>query len=154
LPFAARAAGVNPTPLAGTGPNMQEQKGRERRSQPRYQADLACEITLPAAERDILFPNERLECRTRDLSESGVGLVAPSIYLGYACVVDEGRAVELALHLPSATVRMKATAAHYVRLSGGDEEGASYVVGLRILEVDEGDRAAFAAFLDALAREQ
>lgn len=132
---------------------MQEQKGRERRSQPRYQTELPCEITLPAAERDILFPNERLECRTRDLSESGVGIVAPSIYLGYACVVDEGREVELALHLPTATVRVKATAAHYVRV-GERGEDASYVVGLRILEVDEDGRAAFASFLDALAREQ
>lgn len=130
---------------------MSEQTGRDRRVKPRYGADLPCAITLPAAERDILFPNERLECRTRDLSQSGVGLLAPSIYLGYACVVDEGRTLELAVELPASTVRMKATAAHYLRLGGEGEEG--YVVGLRILEMSAADRAAFTSLLDALAQE-
>jgi c-di-GMP-binding flagellar brake protein YcgR len=131
---------------------MPEKTGRERRHEPRYTVSLPCSIALPATERDILFPNERLECRTRDLSESGVGLLAPSIYLGYACIVDEGRALELTVELPAATLRMRATAAHYLRL-GGDETEASYVVGLRILEMSEPERAALHSFLNSLAEE-
>jgi len=129
---------------------MAKKAGRERRLKPRYNANLPCSLSLPAAERDILFPHERLECRTRDLSESGVGLAVTSIYLGYACVLDEGRALEVSVELPAATVRMTATTAHYLRTGEGEEE-ASYVVGLRILSMSERDRAAFLCYLEALA---
>ena len=77
-----------------------EPKGRDRRLKPRFSAALRCALSLPPEDRDILFPNEQLPCLTRDLSESGIGLVAPSIYLGYTCVVDEGRALSLSLELP------------------------------------------------------
>jgi hypothetical protein len=129
---------------------MEKKTGRERRLKPRYNASLPCSLALPAAERDILFPRERLEGRTRDLSESGIGLLVTSIYLGYACVLDEGRMLELSIELPETTVRVTATTAHYLRTGEGDAEG-SYVVGLRILSMSEADRAAFLAFLDALA---
>lgn len=129
---------------------MTENKGRERRLKPRYHASLPCTLALPENERDILFPRERLECRTRDLSESGIGLNTPSIYLGYVCIVDEERTLELSIDLPDATVRMKTTAAHYLRTSGEDDE-PNYIVGLRISEMEDADRAAFASFLEELA---
>ena len=52
-----------------------EPKGKERRLKPRFNASLPCTLTLP--EGDILFPDASLRCRTRDLSETGVGVVAP-----------------------------------------------------------------------------
>jgi hypothetical protein len=128
---------------------MSENRGRERRLKPRYNTSLPCTLALPPAERDILFPHERLECRTRDISESGVALVVTSIYLGYACVLDEGRTLELSIELPAAPIRMTATTAHYLRMGGA--EGSSYVVGLRILTMSEQDRAAFLSYLEALA---
>ena len=66
-----------------------EPSGKERRLKPRFGASLPCSVALAEEERDLLFPNEKLDCRTRDLSESGVGLVAGSIYLGYTCIVDD-----------------------------------------------------------------
>lgn len=129
---------------------MTKKVGRERRLKPRYNASLPCSLALPAAERDILFPHERLECRTRDISESGVGLAVTSIYLGYACVLDEGRTLELSVELPDGTVRITGTTAHYLRTGEGEEE-ASYVVGLRILSMSEKDRAAFLSYLELLA---
>lgn len=129
---------------------MLKPSGKERRLKPRFEVGLPCSVSLPASERDMLFPNEKLECRTRDLSESGVGLVAPSIYLGYSCIVDEGRTLELSLELPTETVRLMATAAHYLRLDSGASD-ASYLIGLRIVEVAQEHRAAFLTYLDALA---
>ncbi|HZI20568.1 MAG TPA: PilZ domain-containing protein [Pyrinomonadaceae bacterium] len=128
---------------------MAEKTGRERRLKPRYNTTLPCSLALPRDERDILFPREEMECRTRDLSESGVGLHVTSIYLGYACVLDEGRTLELSIELPAATVRMTGTTAHYLRTGGGEE--GSYVVGLRILSMSERDRAAYLSYLEALA---
>lgn len=127
-----------------------ETQGKERRLKPRFNVGLACALSLPAAERDQLFPDAALDCRTRDLSETGVGVEADTIYLGYACVVDEGRSLLLELELPDGPVLMHATPAHYLRLDrpGG---GASYLVGLRITEMEDGARTLFDSYLASLA---
>ena len=127
--------------------------GRERRLQPRFNASLGCQISLPDEERSsgVLFPDARIAARTRDLSESGLGVVAPTIYVGYDCVVDQGRTLLVSLRLPSgANVELKATAAHYVRLddSGGE---SSYLIGLSITAMDAGARARYLDFLRELS---
>lgn len=127
-----------------------EPKGKERRLKPRFNVSLPCTLALPEGERDLLFPDAVLACRTRDLSESGVGLEAPSIYLGYTCVVDEGRPLLLELELPAGRVEMLTTAAHYLRLDREGQE-ASYLIGLRIAETSEAARALFNTYLYSLA---
>src|SRR5687767_15481198 len=47
-----------------------EQTGKERRRKPRYNAELPCD--LAPADAELRVPGERLECSTRDLSETGV----------------------------------------------------------------------------------
>jgi hypothetical protein len=128
-----------------------EQTGKERRVKPRYSADLPCSVALAEAERNILFINERLDCRTRDLSETGVGLAAGSIYIGYTCVVDEGRALLATLELPTGAVEMEATSAHYLRLDAGASE-ASYLIGLRITSMSDEHRALYNSYLEDLSR--
>ena len=123
--------------------------GKERRLKPRFSAELPCSVALTEAERDILFPNERLDGRTRDLSESGVGVVADSIYLGYTCVVDEGRALAVKLELPDRTVELEATTAHYVRLDSGGQ-ATRYLIGLRIISMSGEHRALYNAYLEEL----
>ena len=128
-----------------------EPSGKERRLKPRFGASLPCSVALADEERDLLFPGEKLDCRTRDLSESGVGVVAGSIYLGYTCIVDEGRALAVTVELPEGAVSMEATPAHYLRLDSGGAE-ASYLIGLRITAMSDGHRALYAAQLDALGK--
>ncbi len=126
-----------------------EPQGKERRLKPRFNVGLPCTVALPEGERDILFPDAALSCRTRDLSETGVGLVAPSIYLGYTCAVDEGRRLLVELELPAGRIEMVATAAHYLRLDRAGEE-ASYLIGLRISEMSDAAHARFTAYLASL----
>ena len=125
-----------------------EQSGKDRRLKPRFNAELPCDVAPDDA--DLLYTHERLECRTRDLSETGVGVVAGSIYVGYTCVVDEGRPLRLRLVLPSGEIELEATTAHYVRL---DREGAepSYLIGLRIASMSEGDRSLYNDYLEELS---
>ena len=54
--------------------------------------------------------------------------------------------LSVTLRLPAATVRLRGTPARYERL---DDEGAGagYLIGLRITEMDERDRAAFDEYL-------
>jgi hypothetical protein len=113
---------------------MTEPKGKDRRLKPRFSAALRCTLSLPPEDRDILFPHEQLDCLTRDLSESGIGLVAPSIYLGYTCVVDEGRTLRLRLDTGTAIIELEATSAHYLRLDEPDDTAATYLIGLRLTE--------------------
>jgi hypothetical protein len=130
---------------------MTEQSGRERRRKPRFAADVTCTVALTDAEHSLLFPNEKLHCRTRDVSESGVGLVATSIYLGYTCVVDEGRALLLKLELASGPVEMETTAAHYLRLDASARE-TTYLIGLRITSIAEDQHAIYKSFLESLGK--
>jgi hypothetical protein len=127
-----------------------KRSGAERRLKPRFSASLPCSIELTEGESDILFPNEKLECHTRDVSESGVGVAAPSIYLGYTCIVDEERALNVRLELPNGAVEMEATAAHYLRNDEGGAE-AIYLIGLRISAMSDEHRALYAAYLDTLS---
>jgi PilZ domain len=130
-----------------------EKSGKERRLKPRYNANLACAVALAESESDILFPDARLDCRTRDLSETGVGLIAGAIYLGYTCVVDEGRALHFTLELPAGAVVMEATPAHYLRLDAGGAE-PTYLIGLRITSMTDEDRALYNGFLEELSRSE
>ena len=130
-----------------------ETSGKERRLKPRFGASLSCSVALAEDERDLLFPGEKLDCRTRDLSESGIGLVAHSIYLGYTCIVDDGRALAVTVELPGGTVSMEATPAHYLRLDSGAGE-ASYLIGLRITSMTDEHRALYLAQLEAISRSE
>ncbi|HEX7958076.1 MAG TPA: PilZ domain-containing protein [Pyrinomonadaceae bacterium] len=126
-----------------------EQSGKERRRKPRFNADLPCEVA--PGDPDLVFPGERLECRTRDLSETGVGVVADSIYVGYTCVVDEGRSLAVRLVLPAGEIDIEATAAHYIRLDkGGDQP--TYLIGLRISSMSEEARARYNDYLEELSK--
>lgn len=126
-----------------------EQSGKERRRKPRFNAELSCDITPGGAQ--LLNPDDRLECRTRDLSETGVGVVAGSIYVGYTCVVDEERALHVRLALPAGEIEMEATSAHYIRLDSGADDPL-YLIGLRINSMSEEDRNLYNDYLDELSR--
>jgi len=128
-----------------------EQSGRERRRTPRFNAELPCDVA--PGDAALLFPGDRLECRTRDLSETGVGVVAGSIYVGYVCVVDEGRALRLRLVLPSGEIELETTTAHYLRLDTGGAE-PSYLIGLRITSMSDEAGALYRQYLEELSRSE
>jgi c-di-GMP-binding flagellar brake protein YcgR len=129
-----------------------EQSGKERRRKPRFNAELPCDVAPDDA--DLHFTGERLECRTRDLSETGVGVVAGTIYVGYTCLVDEGRALVLRLALPDGAVEMEATAAHYIRLDRGGGAEPFYLIGLRITSMTDDARAVYQNYLEELSKSE
>lgn len=128
-----------------------EQSGKERRLKPRYNAELSCD--LAPGDAQLLFPDDRLECRTRDLSETGVGVVAGSIYVGYICVVDEERALHVRLALPAGEIEMEATSAHYIRLDSDTGEPV-YLIGLRITSMSDEDRTLYNNYLEELSKSE
>lgn len=128
-----------------------EKSGKERRRKPRFNAELPCD--LAPSDSEFVFPGDRLECRTRDLSETGVGVVAGSIYVGYTCVVDEERALHVRLALPAGEIKIEATSAHYLRLDSGTGEPV-YLIGVRIASMSEEDRTLYNNYLEELSKSE
>jgi c-di-GMP-binding flagellar brake protein YcgR len=128
-----------------------EKSGKERRRKPRFNAELSCD--LAPSDPELVFPGDRLECRTRDLSETGIGVVAGSIYVGYTCIVDEERALHVRLALPAGEIKIEATSAHYLRLDSGTGSPV-YLIGLRIASMSEEDRTLYNNYLEELSKSE
>jgi hypothetical protein len=118
----------------------------DRRRAPRHRAQLAVVVSL-LEERSGAPPT--LAGQTRDVSETGLGVVLPSIRVGDRYLAGEGQTLRVVLRLPDTQARLYATPVRYERL---DPEGAEtgYLLGLRLTGGDERDRAAFDAYLKTL----
>ena len=89
----------------------------------------------------------------RHSSETGVGVVAGSIYVGYICVVDEGRALRLRLVLPAGEIELGTTTAHYLRLDKGGD-APRYLIGLRITSMSDDARTRYTQYLEELSKSE
>jgi PilZ domain len=128
------------------------ESGRDRRLSPRFNASLECRVTLPDEGQSsrLLFPGAEIAGQTRDVSATGLGLVVPTIYIGYDCIVDQGRTLIVSLELTTGAVEMRATSVHYVRQDASDGESI-YLVGLHITDMADDDRARYSEFLAGLS---
>jgi len=116
----------------------------ERRRHQRYKVRLAASVVLLGPKGEAV--TKPLEGHTRDVSACGLALVLPAVRVGDRYLAGEEQTLGVTLRLPAATVRLRGTPARYERL---DDEGAGagYLIGLRITEMDERDRAAFDEYL-------
>jgi hypothetical protein len=125
---------------------LREYVGNRRRA-PRRRVRLAAVIAL-LDERAVSQPT--LAGHTRDLSESGLGLVLPAVRLGDRYLTGEDRTLRITLQLPDTHVRLYATPVRYERLEDdGDERG--YLLGLRLAETDDGDYRQFLEYLRGIS---
>ena len=122
-----------------------------RRHQAQRKARLLFSVSLLDAERGHeaahLWP---LEGYTRDISETGVGLVVPSFRLGEHHLTDPHCTLRIVLlDLPIGQVEMRATPVRYQPLK---EEGAEgyHLIGVRITAISDSDRARLVAYLQTL----
>jgi hypothetical protein len=84
---------------------------------------------------------------TRDVSETGLALVLPELHVGGYQFGIPGRTIPIRLKLPRTPVEMQVA---YVR-DAPLEDGAGYLVGVRIVEMKPRDRAYYQSFLKSLA---
>lgn len=115
----------------------------DRRGERRQKARLPLSVSLaaPAAGRP-----RAVEGYTRDVSPSGLGLVIPAADPGLA---GPGPALQVSLLLDNRRVQLRATPVRSAPL--GAEGGESYrLVGARVVEMSEGDRALLAGHLKKL----
>lgn len=88
---------------------------------------------------------------TLDISSTGVALIVPAIRIGEHYLAGAERKLFVKLELPAGPVEMKVVSVRYESLEdSGDETG--YLIGARIVEMSDEDRAAYNSHVAKLLR--
>ena len=124
--------------------------GNRRRSK-RAQARLNFNLSLgdPRVNSNGSRRLPSLKGHTLDVSVTGLALVVPAIRIGENYVAGVERRLHLNLELPTGPVQMTVAPVRYESLEE-DANESGYVVGVRIMEMSDSDRAKFADYLKRL----
>src|ERR1044072_1555442 len=80
-----------------------------------------------------------LDGHTHDVSATGLALVVPAIRIGEHYLAGDERKLHIKLDLPGGAVEMWVASVRYESL----EDEGGYLIGARILEMNDADRASF-----------
>jgi hypothetical protein len=122
----------------------------DRRECPRRKAQrkarLLFNVSLVGKGGSSLVP---LEGHTRDISESGLALVVPSLRLSDNLLLDKDCTLRIVLlDVPSGQVEIHAEPVRYEQLEGPE---GGYLIGVRITRMRDGDRCRFLQYLSTLS---
>ena len=87
-----------------------------------------------------------LDGHTLDVSSTGLALIVPAIRIGEHYLAGSERRLHVKLELPGGPVEMIVTAVRYESLDEAQEE-SGYLIGARIIEMADSDRASYEAFV-------
>lgn len=89
----------------------------------------------------------RLNGHTLDISSTGIALIVPAIRIGEHYLAGDERKLYVKLELPTGPVEMKVATVRYESLEDSRDD-SGYLIGARILEMSETDRASFNKHVD------
>jgi hypothetical protein len=89
---------------------------------------------------------QRLEGHTLDVSATGLALIVPAIRIGERYLTGEDRRLHVKLELPSGPVEMIMAPVRYEGLEE-DQMESGYLIGARIIEMSDTDRAHYKDYL-------
>jgi len=92
-----------------------------------------------------------LDGHTLDISSTGLALIVPAIRIGEHYLAGADRKLFIKLELPSGPVEMKVATVRYESLEESVEE-SGYLIGARIFEMSDADRATYNAYIKGLIR--
>jgi len=126
---------------------------RDRRCAKRYSVRLSCQVELARANviRNGSHGSHALEGHTRDISSDGMALILPAIRLGDHYLAGENHPLLVHLQLPDSMIEMHMVAVRYDSFAD-EEQGAGYILGARITQLGQEDRAQYVEFLANLAK--
>lgn len=128
-----------------------------RRSPPRLtihlEASLALSVGLPGAKTSSSGEQQKLRLTgyTRDISETGLALVVPSIRIGGQYLVSEDRTLQITLELPDGAIEIYARPVRYTPLDQ-DAGETGYLVGVQITRISDADRARYLTHIQTLSK--
>jgi len=125
--------------------------GNRRRSR-RVRARLS--FTLSLSDQRVSSNGSRrlptLDGHTLDVSVTGLALIVPAIRIGEHYLAGADRKLHVKLELPSGPIEMKVVTVRYENL----EDGSGYLIGARILEMSDMDRATFQKYVADVMQHQ
>jgi hypothetical protein len=93
-------------------------------------------LSLQGAEERAASLPSLLAGYTRNLSETGLALVVPSLHFGGHYLNVVGSTLHIMLELPTGTVPIRATPVRCERLDGKE---TGYLIGVRITEMNDSE---------------
>ena len=116
-----------------------------RRGSKRVRARLAFRLSL--SDTRVSSNGSRrlptLDGYTLDVSVTGLALIVPAIRIGEHYLAGADRKLHIKLELPSGPIEMKVVTVRYENL----EDGSGYLIGGRIIEISDADRASFQKYV-------
>ncbi|HEX8919886.1 MAG TPA: PilZ domain-containing protein, partial [Pyrinomonadaceae bacterium] len=88
---------------------------------------------------------------TRDLSETGLTLLLPSVRIGSAYLTDVESYLEVKLELPGGAVAIRTASVRFEQLPRR-EAGCGYLLAVRIVNMQNDERDRYVAFLKTLGK--
>lgn len=122
---------------------------KDRRQSPRLRARLVFSVAINREGNGNGSSSRArsLQGHTRDLSERGIALLVPHVHLDGHHLAAEGRELRVQLQIGSGDpVSMIVMPRRYERLEEA-ELGCAYLIGARILRIDEADQARYLSFI-------
>ena|SRR5689334_9249602 len=92
-----------------------------------------------------------LNGHTLDISRTGLALIVPAIRIGEHYLAGADRKLQVKLDLPTGPVEMKVATVRYESLEESREE-TGYLIGARITEMSDQDRASFESYVAKLLK--
>jgi PilZ domain-containing protein len=122
----------------------------DRRQSPRLRVRLLFTVSIRRATKDNGLTRRKkvLHGHTKDLSRSGLALLVPQAHLDGHHLAAAGGDLEVNLELPGGPISMIVGARRYEQLEKS-ELGCTYLIGARILHVDDDDLARYLSFISA-----
>lgn len=128
-----------------------------RRSARRYRVSLPVTVELISDAYSRMYESKggngkshtTLSGHTRDISETGIGFIAPSIHIDGRYLTDQDRVLLITLELPEATIQMRAVAKRHQPLEMEQNE-RGFLIGAEIKEMSREDEEYFSAYLKEL----
>jgi PilZ domain-containing protein len=88
-----------------------------------------------------------MDGHTLDVSTTGLALIVPAIRMGEHYLAGSDRKLHIKLQLPSGPVELKVGTVRYESL----DDDSGYLIGARIIEMSDSDRASFDKYVSKLA---
>jgi hypothetical protein len=123
---------------------------KDRRQSPRLRTRLLFTVSIapPANLQGQARPAQYLKGHTRDISVDGMGLLVPQIHLNGHHLAADGSELEVRVEFGTESpIRMIVVPRRYERLEES-ELGCGYLIGARIVKLDEGDRLRYLTLLN------
>jgi hypothetical protein len=122
---------------------------RRRFKRVRARLDFTLSLTDPRVNTNGHRRLPSLNGHTFDVSTSGLALIVPAIRIGEHYLAGAERKLYVKLQLPSGPVEMKLASVRYESLDE-DHEETGYLIGARIVEMADSDRATFNNYVNNL----